>query len=393
MRRNTLSALLASTIIVSASAACVPAMAEPLKVGFVSTLSGPSAPLGIHMRNGFFLALKELGNKLGDQPTEVVVVDDELKPDVAVTKVKGLIERDKVDIVGGLVFSNVAIAAQRQLKASGTITISANAGPSQLAGEACDANFFQISSQNDQNHEVMGKYAQDKGFKRVVLLAPNYQAGKDSLTGFKRHYKGAVVDEMLTPLGQLDFSAELAKIAASDADAVFTFMPGGMGVALVKQFNQSGLAKKIQFLSAFTVDETTLPATKEAAEGLLSGAQWAPDLDNPKNKAFVAAYEKEYGAAPSLYASQGYDLAMLIDGAVKAAGGKVSDKAALRAAIAKAPFQSVRGAFKFNNNGFPVQDYYVVKAVKRADGTYVTQMQEKVFSAQADAYAAKCPLK
>jgi branched-chain amino acid transport system substrate-binding protein len=393
MRSTLLPTLLASTLVVCGSTALVPAAAEPLKIGLVATLSGPSAPLGVHMRNGFQLALKELGGKLGGEPTELIVVDDELKPDVAVTKVKGLVERDKVDLVGGLVFSNVAIAAQRQLKETGTLVISANAGPSQLAGAGCDANFFQISTQNDQNHEVMGKYAQDKGFKRVVLLAPNYQAGKDSLTGFKRYYKGTVVEEMLTPLGQLDFSAELAKLAASDADAIFTFMPGGMGVALVKQFTQSGLAKKVQFLSAFTVDETTLPATKEAAEGMLSGAQWAPDIDNPQNKAFVAAYEKEYGAPPSLYASQGYDLAKLIDGAVKATGGKVSDKAALRAAIAKAPFQSVRGAFKFNTNGFPVQDVYVVKAVKRADGAFVTNIQEKVFSAQGDAYAAQCPLK
>lgn len=393
MRANMLPTLLASTLAVCGSATLCQVAAEPLKIGLVATLSGPSAPLGVHMRNGFQLALKELDGKLGGAPTELIVVDDELKPDVAVTKVKGLVERDKVDLVGGLVFSNVAIAAQRQLKESGTLVISANAGPSQLAGAGCDANFFQISTQNDQNHEVMGKYAQDKGFKRVVLLAPNYQAGKDSLTGFKRYYKGTVVEEMLTPLGQLDFSAELAKLAASDADAIFTFMPGGMGVALVKQFTQSGLAKKVQFLSAFTVDETTLPATKEAAEGMLSGAQWAPDIDNPQNKAFVAAYEKEYGAPPSLYASQGYDLAKLIDGAVKETGGAVSDKAALRAAIAKAPFQSVRGAFRFNTNGFPMQDLYVVKAVKRADGAFVTNIQEKVFSAQGDAYAAQCALK
>lgn len=393
MRANMIPTLLTSTFIAFGATALAPAAAEPLKIGLIATLSGPSAALGVHMRNGFQLALKELGGKLGGEPTEVIVVDDELKPDVAVAKVKGLVERDKVDLVGGLVFSNVAIAAQRQLKETGTLVISANAGPSQLAGAGCDANFFQVSTQNDQNHEVMGKYAQEKGYKRVVLLAPNYQAGKDSMAGFKRYYKGSIVDEMFTPLGQLDFSAELAKLAASEADAIFTFMPGGMGVALVKQFNQSGLAKKVQFLSAFTVDETTLPAVKDAAEGMLSGAQWAPDIDNSQNKAFVAAYEKEYGAPPSLYASQGYDLARLIDGAVRATGGKTSDKVALRAAIAKAPFQSVRGAFKFNTNGFPVQDLYVVKAVKRADGAFVTNVQEKVFVAQGDAYADQCPLK
>ncbi|MDE2579415.1 MAG: ABC transporter substrate-binding protein [Hyphomicrobiales bacterium] len=384
---------MASTLLVSAFAASATVSAEPVKIGFVATLSGPSAPLGVHMRNGFQLALKELGGKLGGQPTEVVIVDDELKPDVAVTKVKGLLERDKVNVVAGVVFSNVMMAIAKPVFESETLLVSGNAGPSPLAGAGCSPFFFSASYQNDQNHEAMGAYAQAKGFKRVVLMTPNYQAGRDSLAGFKRYYKGEVVEEMLTPLGQLDFSAELAKLAASGADAVFTFMPGGMGVALVKQFSQSGLNKKMQFLSAFTVDETTLPATKDAAEGMISGAQWAPNLENAENKAFVAAYEKEFGAPPSLYASQGYDLAKLLDGAIKTTGGNVSDKAALRKAIAAAPFKSVRGAFKFNANGFPIQDFFVVKAVKRADGAFVTQMQEKIFSAQSDAYVAQCALK
>lgn len=386
---NLKSLLLASALVLPA----VAAQAEPVKIGFMATLSGPSAALGVHMRNGFQLGMKELGNKLGGQPAEVIVVDDELKPDVGVAKAKGMIERDKVDVLTGVVFSNVMMAVSKVANDTGTITISTNAGPSPLAGKGCTANFFQMSTQNDMNHEVMGKYAQDKGFKRVVLIAPNYQAGKDALAGFKRFYKGEVVDEMFTQLGQLDFSAEIAKTAAAAPDAIFTFMPGGMGVALVKQYDQAGLSKKIPFLSAFTVDETTLPATKEAAEGMFSGSQWASNLDNAENKAFVAAYEKEYGAPPSLYASQGYDLAKLLDGAIKATGGKVSDKAALRDAIAKAPFKSVRGAFKFNRNGFPVQDQFVVKAVKRADGQFVTQSVGKVFTAHQDAYVGECPLK
>lgn len=386
---NLKSLLMASALVVPAFAV----QAEPVKIGFMATLSGPSAALGVHMRNGFQLGMKELGNTLGGQPAEVIVVDDELKPDVGVAKAKGLIERDKVDVLTGVVFSNVMMAVSKVANDTNTLTISTNAGPSPLAGKGCTANFFQISTQNDMNHEVMGKYAQDKGFKRVVLIAPNYQAGKDALAGFKRFYKGEVVDEMFTQLGQLDFSAEIAKTAAAAPDAIFTFMPGGMGVALVKQYDQAGLSKKIPFLSAFTVDETTLPATKDAAEGMFSGAQWAPNLDNTENKAFVAAYEKEYGASPSLYASQGYDLAKLLDGAIKATGGKVSDKAALRDAIAKAPFKSVRGAFKFNRNGFPVQDQFVVKAVKRADGQFVTESVAKVFTAHQDAYVGECPLK
>ncbi|WP_394017453.1 ABC transporter substrate-binding protein [Xanthobacter pseudotagetidis] len=392
--KRLLALALASTALAATMlAAPAAALADPVKVGFVSTLSGPPAALGVHMRDGFLLAVKELGGKLGGQPAEVVVVDDELKPDVAVSKVKALLERDKVDIVAGTVFSNVLMAIQKPVLANETFLISANAGPSPLAGKGCSPYFFSASYQNDQVHSVMGQYAQDKGFKRVILITPNYQAGKDAMAGFKRHYKGEVVEEIFTQLGQLDFSAELAKIQAAKPDAIFTFMPGGMGVNLVKQYQQAGLAGQIPFLSSFTIDETTLPATQDAAVGLLSGAEWAPDLDTPQNKAFVAAYEKEYGVVPSLYAAQGYDAAMLIDGALKATGGKVADKEAFRKALASAPFKSVRGDFSFNTNGFPIQDFYVVKAVKRPDGRYATQIQSKVFDNAADAYVGECPLK
>ena len=261
------------------------------------------------------------GGKLGGRDTEIIVADDELKPDVALTKVKGLLERDKVDFVAGIVFSNILQAVFRPVTESETFLIGANAGTSTFAGKGCSPYFFSTSWQNDQIHEVMGKYAQDKGFKSAFLLTPNYQAGKDSVAGFKRHFKGEVVDEVYTKLGNLDFSAELAKIAAAKPEVVFTFMPGGMGVNLVKQFKQAGLDKNVTFLSAFTVDETTLPATKDDAVGLFSSSQWTPDLDNPANKAFVAAYEAKYGYVPSLYSSQGYDAAQLIDSAVKAVKG------------------------------------------------------------------------
>ncbi|MXN65660.1 ABC transporter substrate-binding protein [Stappia sp. GBMRC 2046] len=366
------------------------AQAESLKIGFLATLSGPPAALGEHMRDGFLLGVKEAGGKLGGLDTEVVIVDDELKPDVARTKVQGLLERDNVDILAGVVFSNVMMAIYKPVIESETILISGNAGPSPIAGKACSPYFFSTSWQNDQNHEVMGEYAKEQGYGRVILMAPNYQAGKDSIAGFKRHYDGEVVDEIYTKLGQLDFSAEIARIADAKPDAIFTFMPGGMGVNLVKQYAQAGLKDTIPFLSAFTVDETTLPATQDQAVGLKSGSQWASTLDNAANKHFVEAFEKEYGYAPSLYASQGYDAARLIDGALKKAGGK--DKEALMAALAEAPFDSVRGDFKFNTNHFPIQDFYVVEGAKRDDGKYVVNVVEKVFDDQGDAYAADCPM-
>jgi branched-chain amino acid transport system substrate-binding protein len=224
-------------------------------------------------------------------------------------------------------------------------------------------------------------------------MTPNYQAGKDSMAGFKRSFKGEVADEIFVPLNQLDFSAELTKIAAAKPDALFTFMPGGMGVNLVKQYKQAGLAGTLPFLSAFTVDESTLPAQQDAALGLVSGMTWAPNMDNPQSKAFVAAYEAAYGSVPGSYAMQSYDAGQLIDSALKATGGKTADKDALRAALKKADFKSLRGNFKFNTNGFPIQDFYVVKAAKRADGKYQTEIAEKVFADYGDGYAKDCPLK
>lgn len=366
---------------------------EKLKVGVIATLSGPPAVLGQQLRNGFQLAVKDLGGKLGGRDVEVIVQDDELKPDVAVNKVKALIDRDKVDFVVGPIFSNILQAIMKPATDGGAILVSPNAGTSNFAGKECNPNFFVTSYQNDQNHEVSGKYAQDSGIKKLYLIAPNYQAGKDALAGVKRHFKGEIADEVYVPLNQLDYSAELSRIAAASPDAIFAFLPGGMGVNFVKQFRQAGLADKIKFLSAFTVDESTLPAQQDAAIGFFGGANWAPNLDNPQTKKFVAAYEKEFGAVPGTYAFQAYDAALLIDSALKATKGSTADKAALRAAMKKADFQSLRGAFKFNHNNYPIQDFYLTKVVKRPDGKFQTEIVQKVFEGVPDAYAKDCPMK
>ncbi|MDQ4061093.1 MAG: ABC transporter substrate-binding protein [Pseudomonadota bacterium] len=367
-----------------------PAKAEPLKIGLLLTLSGPSASLGEHARDGFMLAVKELGGKLGGVETQVITVDDELKPDVALTKTRGLLERDKVDFVVGMIFSNVLQAVYKPVTDSKTFLIGVNAGTSMFAGPGCNPYFFSTSWENNQVPEIMGKHAQDQGHKRVVLMAPNYQAGKDATAGFRRHFKGEVVEEIYTPLGHADFSAELARIVAAKPDAVLVFMPGGMGINLIKQYAQAGLAGQIPFLSVWTVDETTLPATRDAAVGLFSGSQWTPELDNAANRAFVEAFEKQYGYVPSNFAAQAYDAAKLIDSAVRAAGGKLDDKEALRAGLRKAGFTSVRGDFRYNKNHFPIQDFYLVKAEKRADGKYQTAVVRKIFEDYADAQADKC---
>jgi branched-chain amino acid transport system substrate-binding protein len=368
-----------------------PALAqEKIKLGVIVTLSGPAAALGQQVRDGFALAVKDLGGKMGGREVEVVVVDDELKPDAAVTKVKGLLERDKVDFVVGPIFSNVLQAIHRPVTESKTFLISPNAGPSTYAGKDCSPFFYVTSYQNDQVHEILGKVAQDRGYKRMYLMVPNYQAGKDSVAGFKLDYKGEIVEESYMPLNTLDFQPELSKISAQKPDALFTFMPGGLGVNLVKQYKQAGLTDTIPVLSAFTVDESTLPAQQDAAVGMFGGANWAPNLDNPQNKKFVAAYEAAYNGVPGTYAFQAYDAAMLIDSAVKGVRGDLSNKDAVAAALKKADFTSLRGAFKFNTNGYPIQDFYLTKVAKRPDGKFQTEIVQKVFENYGDRYAKDC---
>jgi len=363
---------------------------ERLKIGLVLTLSGPAAALGQQVRDGFNLAVKDLGGKMGGREVEVVAADDELKPDAAVTKVKGLLERDKVDFVVGPIFSNILQAIHKPVTDTKTFLISPNAGPSSYAGKNCSPLFYVTSYQNDQVHEILGKVAQDRGYKRVYVMVPNYQAGKDSAAGFKLDYKGEIVEESYIPLGTLDFQVELSKIASLKPDAVFTFMPGGMGVSLVKQYRQAGLADQIPVLSAFTVDESTLPAQQDAAVGMFGGANWAPNLDNPQNKKFVAAYEAAYNSVPGTYAMQGYDTALLIDSAVKVLKGDLANKEAVAAALKKADFTSLRGGFKFNINGYPIQDFYLTKVAKRTDGKFQTEIVQKVFENYADRYAKDC---
>ena len=276
----------------------------------------------------------------------------------------------------------------------GAILISPNAGTSNFAGKECNPNFFVTSYQNDQNHEVSGKYAQDKGIKKAFIMAPNYQAGKDSLAGFKRYFKGEVVDEVYVPLNQLDYSAELSKIAAAAPDAIFVFLPGGMGVNFVKQFRQAGLADKITFLSAFTVDESTLPAQQDAALGFFGGANWAPEPRQLRRTRHSSRpTRRNTTRCPATYAFQAYDAALLIDCALRQTGGKTDNKDALRAALMKADFKSLRGAFKFNTNHYPIQDFYLVKVAKRADGKYQTEIVQKVFANYADPHVKDCPMK
>ena len=383
--------LLAATMLSGAAAA---QSDEGLKVGLIFTLSGPPAVLGEQARDGFLLAVEEMGGKLGGMETEIIVVDDELKPDVAVNKARELVERDGADFVVGPIFSNILQAIMRPVTDGGAFLISPNAGTSNFAGAECHENFFVTSYQNDQNHEVLGKYAEDQGYERAFLLAPNYQAGKDSLAGFKRFYKGNVAAEVYTKLGQLDYSAELAQVRAARPDALYIFLPGGMGINFIKQFVAAGLSKDVPLIvPGFGSDQDIIRPVGEPMLGLFDTAHWALDLDNAANKKFVAAFEKEFKRLPSVFAAQGYDTALLIDAAVRDTKGKVEDVEAVRRALRAAKFESVRGAFKFNRNQYPIQNYYLRVVAKDNQGRIVNKTIGTVFKDHGDAYVQDCRMK
>ena len=379
----------AATLVLLTGAA---AAQDKVRIGLIYTLSGPPSALGQQSKNGFELAVKSLGGKMGGKDVEIVVADDELKPDVAIQKVRGLIERDHVDFVVGPIFSNILVAIHKPVLDAGKILISTNAGTSNFAGAGCDPSFFVTSYQNDQIFEALGAAANKLGYKRVYALVPNYPAGKDAIAGFKRTYKGEILEESLAPLNTADFGPEVSKISAAKADALFTFMPGGLGINLINTYIQAGLKGKLPIVSAFTADEATLPVLKDNAVGIYGALTWAPNMDNPANKKFVSAYEEAYNAVPASYAMQAYDAAMLINSAVAAVSGNLTDQNAVRAALKKGAFTSVRGPFKFNVNGYPIEDFYLTKVAKRADGKYETQIADKIFANHADGYAKDCKL-
>ncbi|KXU84273.1 ABC transporter substrate-binding protein [Paraburkholderia monticola] len=345
--------------------------AAPLKIGFIGTLSGPGGALGQDQYDAFMLAIEQKGGKLGGVPVQVLRQDDQLKPDLALQEAQQLMSRDGVKIITGVTFSNVMMAIHKPVTSAGVVLIGSNAGPTQLAGAGCSPLFFSTSWNNDELHEAGGQLVTNLGYKRVYVMAPNYQAGRDAVSGFKRDYRGSIVDEVYTQVNQPDYSAELSQLQAAQPDAVYVFYPGGMGVNFVKQYRQAGLLGKIPLISVSTIDGTTLPALKELAVGAITSAPYSPDLQNPQNAQFVAAFTKKYGRPPSMYAAQSYDAATLLDTAltsVTSLKGNVADSQALRRALAAAKFQSVRGPFSFDANQFPRAGFYRVDVVRTANG-------------------------
>ena len=382
--------------LLAALAACVlatAAYAEDLKIGFITTLSGPAGYLGADARDGFLLAIEEEGGTLGGVPVTVLVEDDGLKPENGRAIAERFLERDQVEIMTGIIFSNIApVVAPLTLRA-GRFYISPNSGPSQFAGSKCHENYFVASWQNDSLHESAGVNANNLGYGNAYILAPNYQAGKDALAGFKRFFKGRIVGEVYTQLGQTDYAAEIAKIRAADPEMVFHFLPGGMGINFMKQYDQAGLRDDIPLvLAAPSSDINILRAVGGAMKGVVNSSHWNHDLDNAANRAFVPSFEKQYGRVPTVYASQGYDTARLIASALRKTGGKVTDDMdGFRAALRAADFESVRGPFRFNTNNHPIQNWYG-RIVVEENGEYRNKTTGIIIKDHPDAYAGECKL-
>jgi branched-chain amino acid transport system substrate-binding protein len=368
--------------------------ADKVTIGFLGTMSGPSAALGIDQLAGFRLAVQMREGRLGGLPAEIVTADDELKPDLGILMAKKLVEGSKADVVVGTTFSNVLMAVAKPVTQSGTFLIGPNAGPSPLAGAQCNPNFFAVAFENTDLYVPLGQYLNSKGVKRVFAMAPNYQGGRDALAGFKRSFKGEIINEVYTGLSQLDYSSELATIASTAPDAVFVFYPGGLAINFVKQYAQAGLKGRFPLYSAFAIaDETVRAAEGDSALGITVSDNWAPDRSGPAAQAFVDAFRKANNRTPSEFAMYAYDAAQLLDSAIAAVKGDLTNKDAFRSALTAAKFESARGTFAFNNNHFPIQDWYIREVVRAPDGGTTLVTREKIFSAKADDFGKDCPMK
>jgi len=379
--------------IAAALAFAAPAQAQQkVKIGFISTFSGPQGVMGQYMKESVELAIEHLGGKVGGLPVEMFYGDDQVKPDVGVQVAEEMLKKNQVDFVSGIIWSNVMMAVVPVVTGAGHIMVGTNAGASPLAGSQCNKLYFSTSWNNDQSPEAMGKYLQDTGVNDLYVVAPNYQAGKDMVAGLKRYYKGRIVEENYTKLGQQDYQAEITQLRSKNPKAVFAFLPGGMGIQFLKQYDQAGLRGQLPLYTVYTVDEISIPAVKDAGLGIYEARYWSPDLKNPANQRFVTDYKKKYGKQPVFYGAQSYDGIMLIDSAVRAVKGNLRDVKGMVAAMEKANFKSLRGPFTYNVNHHPIQNFYLLKSVKAPSGDIEMHIQKTIFEKYKDSYYQDCKM-
>jgi branched-chain amino acid transport system substrate-binding protein len=366
---------------------------QKIKIGFISTFSGPQGVMGQYMKESVELAIEHLGGKVGGLPVEMFYGDDQLKPDVGVQVAEEMLKKNQVDFVSGIIWSNVMMAVVPVVTGANKIMVGTNAGASPLAGAQCNKLYFSTSWNNDQTPEAMGKFLTDSGVNDLYVMAPNYQAGKDMVAGLKRYYKGRIVEEVYTKLGQQDYQAEISQLRAKSPKAVFAFYPGGMGIQFLKQYDQAGLRGQLPLYTVYTVDEISIPAVKDAAVGIYETRYWSPDLKNPANQKFVADYKKKYGKLPVFYGAQSYDGILLMDSAVRAVKGNLKDIDGMVKAMEKADFKSLRGPFTYNVNHHPIQNFYLLKTEKLASGDIEMRIQKTIFEKHKDSYFQDCKMK
>ena len=378
----------------TALAFAAPAVAQQkVKIGFISTMSGPPAIIGKHMKDSVEVALDQLGRKMGGMDVEVIYGDDQFKPEVGVQLAEEMLKKNQVDFMAGIIWSNVMMAVVPVVTGAGKIMVGANAGAAPLAGSQCNELYFSASWNNDQSPEALGKYLQDKGINDLYVLAPNYQAGKDMVAGLKRYYKGRIVEENYTKLGQQDYQAEITQLRAKNPKAVFAFYPGGMGIQFLRQYDQAGLRGQLPLYTVYTVDEISIPAVRDSAVGIYETRYWSPDLKNAPTQKFVADYKKKYGKLPVFYGAQAYDSILLIDSGVKAVKGNLKDVDGMVKAMEKADFKSLRGPFQYNVNHHPIQNFYLLKTEKTQSGDIEMHIQKTIFEKHKDSYYQDCKMK
>jgi branched-chain amino acid transport system substrate-binding protein len=390
MRKST---LIAGAVIAALAFAGPVAAQQKVRIGFISTFSGPQGVMGQFMKESVELAIEHLGGKVGGLPVEMFYGDDQLKPDVGVQVAEEMLKKNQVDFVSGIIWSNVMMAVVPVVTGANKIMVGSNAGASPLAGAQCNRLYFSTSWNNDQTPEAMGKYLQDQGINDLYVMAPNYQAGKDMVAGLKRYYKGRIVEEVYTKLGQQDYQAEITQMRSKNPKAVFAFYPGGMGIQFLRQYDQAGLRGQLPLYTVYTVDEISIPAVKDSAVGIYETRYWSPDLKNPANQKFVTDYKKKYGKLPVFYGAQSYDSILLIDSGIKAVKGNLKDVDGMVKAMEKADFASLRGKFQYNVNHHPIQNFYLLKTEKLSSGDIEMRIQKTIFENHKDSYYQDCKMK
>ena len=374
--------------------ACHVQAQNKIKVGFISAQSGPLNVLGLEQKRGVEIALDHLGGKFGSYPFEIVAADSKGNPSATVQEISRLIDKEKVDVIVGLSASNELVAGVKPISDAKVFFIGMNGGVAVNAGEQCSPYYFNAAFQNAQLTTGMGAFMSKQGVKKLYLIGADFEAGYEHTNAAKTGFKGEIVAQQFTPLTQLDFAADIAKIRASGADGVFAFYPGGLGIAFMRQWAQAGLVGKIPVFSNIALTEpTAFQAQGKSVLGTYVSTVYFAGIDNPTNKQFVQDFKAKFGRDPASYAGLAYDAMMLLDSAVKEVKGNIKDEKAFRAALKKADFQSVRGSFAFSSNNHPIINTYLTMVDERSDGSLYLKPTAIIAEKSPDDFVKKCPMK